>query len=74
MPLTSDAVREGAPIFVRVAVALPLELIFLFDAEIILPVSFGFTVAGSNEIAGAVDEKPRMGALRGPKRGIDAAF
>jgi len=24
-------VREGAPTFVRVAVALPLELIFLFD-------------------------------------------
>jgi hypothetical protein len=31
MPLTGDSVREGAPTFVRVAVALPLELIFLFD-------------------------------------------
>jgi hypothetical protein len=34
-------VREGAPAFVRDAVALPLELIFLFDAEIVLPSSFG---------------------------------
>jgi hypothetical protein len=37
----------------------PLELIFLFDAEIIIPALFGLTVAGLNEVVCAVDEKPR---------------
>ena len=37
------SVREGAPNFVRVVVALSLELIFLFDAEITMPASFGRT-------------------------------
>ena len=64
MPLTGDSVREGAPTFVRVAVALPLERIFLFDAEIILLASFGLTMAGSNEVVGAVDEKPRPSEVR----------
>ena len=51
MPLTGvSSVREGAPTFVRVAVVLSLELIFLFDAEIIMPALFGLTVAGSNEV------------------------
>ena len=36
--------REGAPAFVRVASALPLELILLFDAEIIMPAYIAFLI------------------------------
>ena len=54
MPLTG-----GVATFVRDPVVLSLELIFLFDAEIIVPALFGLTVAESNEVVGAVDEKPR---------------
>ena len=46
IPITVVSVREGAPTFVRVAVVLSLKLIFLFDAEIIMPALFGLTVAG----------------------------
>ena len=74
MPLTGVSVREGDPTFVRVAVVLPLELIFLFNAEIILPASFGLTMAGSNEAVGAVDEKQRPSEVRSETAsGIDAA-
>ena len=40
IPLTGVSVREGYPVFVMVSLALSLELIFLFDAEIIMPASF----------------------------------
>ena len=52
MPLTGVSVREGAPTFIGVVVGLPLERIYLFDAEIEMHASFGLTVAGSNEVVG----------------------
>ena len=64
MPLTGVSVREGAPTFSRSAVAHPLELIFLFDDEIVMSTSFGLTVAVSNEVVGAVDEKPLPSEVR----------
>ena len=59
MPLTG-----GVATFVRDPVVLSLELIFLFDAEITMPALFGLTVAGSNEVVGAVNEKPRPSEVR----------
>ena len=56
---------ERTPISVRVAVALQLKLIFLFDTEIIVSASFMFslTMAVSNEVVHAVDEKQHVSEL-----------
>ena len=35
--------------------SLPLELIFLFDPDIVTPASFCLAMAGSNEVVGAVN-------------------
>jgi hypothetical protein len=50
MPLTNVSVRKRTPTFLKVAVPLLLKIIFLFDSEIIMLVSFGFIMAGSNEV------------------------